>query len=232
MLERRVRSLHSPTYSRWIPARILESGYFFFGCSCHLFRSILGVTYQFLPFLCSLIWLALDFMMPWHLLCFPYPVTYNLHHSDLCPPFLVHLLSPITLSLCHLCSYNLSSSTLSSLLFVSLSSDSLPLHPVLFLSFQHPFITPSLPVPTSSTLHSIPCDSVSHFLHSPYYPTRHTTLSLVVYKSFRLVVYSLACNCCPLLPTQSPLSLPLVFYQSSPLTIQSPCVSPAWLLQN
>ena len=49
---------------------------------------------------------------------------------------------------------------------------------------------------------------MSHLLHSPYYPARHTTPSLVVYKSFQLVVYSLACNCCPLLPTQSPPCLP------------------------
>ena len=62
-----------------------------------------------------------------------------------------------------------------------------------------------------------------------------TTLSLVVYKSFQLVIYSLACNCCSFVITLSPPSLPLVPYPSllfSPLTIQSPCVSAACLLWN
>ena len=118
------------------------------------------------------------------------------------------ILSSITLSLHHPHSCPLSSVTLSPLLFVSLSSNSLPLHPILLLSSQHLLITPCLPVLTSSTLHSVPCDSVSHFLHSPYYPTCLATPSIVVYKSFWLVVYSLACNCHPLLPTQSPPFLP------------------------
>ena len=52
-----------------------------------------------------------------------------------------------------------------------------------------------------------------------------TTLSLVVYKSFQLVVYSLACNCRPLLFIQSPPSLPLVTYQSLPWQY-NPLVSP------
>ena len=124
-----------------------------------------------------------------------------------------------------LSSWPLSSITLSSLLSISLSPNSLPLCPVLSLSSQHLFITPCLPILTLSTLHSIPCDSVSHFLHSPYYPVRCPTLSLVVYKSFQLVVYSLACNCHPLLPTQSPPSLPPVSYQSLPWQY-NPLVSP------
>ena len=59
-----------------------------------------------------------------------------------------------------------------------------------------------------------------------------TTLSLVVYKSFWLVVYSLACNCCPLLFAQSPLSLPLVSYGSPPWQynlLVSPCLTPSKL---
>ena len=129
-----------------------------------------------------------------------------LHHSVTLVPIL-HLPSP------------------SSLLSISLSPNSLPLHSILFLSSQHLFITPCLPVPTLSTLHSVPCDYVSHFLHSPYYPVCCTSPSLVVYKSFQLVVYSLACNCHPLLPTQSPLSLPPVSYQSLPWQY-NPLVSP------
>ena len=163
--------------------------------------------------------------MPQHLLCFPYSVTYNLCHSILCPLSLVHLSV-----LCH--SVTLSPSFPSfvlchppSLLSISLSSNSLPLCPILFLSSQHPFITPCLSVPTSSTLHSVPCDSVSHFLHSLYYPICHTTPSLVIYKSFQLVVYSLASNCHPLLPTQSPLSLPLVSYYSPSYPLCLPCLS-------
>ena len=149
--------------------------------------------------------------MPWHLFCFPYSVTHNLYHSILHPPSLVHLSI-----LYHPHSCPPSSITLSSLLSVSLSFGSLPLHSTLSLSSEHPFITPCLPVLTLSTLHSVPCDSVSHFLHSPYYPVCRTTPSIVVYKSFQLVVYSLACNCCPLLFTQSPPSLPLVSYRSPP----------------
>ena len=163
--------------------------------------------------------------MPWHLLCFLHSITYDLHYSILHPPSLVHLLSSITLSLCQPHSHPPSSVTLSSLLSVSLSPNSLPLHSILFLSSQHLFITPCLPILILSTLHSIPCDSTSHFLHSPYYPACHTTPSLVVHKSFWLVVYSLACNCCPLLPTQSPLSLPPVSYQSLPWQY-NPLVSP------
>ena len=164
-------------------------------------------------------------MMPQHLLCFPYPITYNLHHSVLHPPSLVHLPSSITLSLCHPCSCPPSSSLLS----VSMYPNSLPLRSILSLSSRHPFITPCLPIPTLSTLHSIPCDSLSHFLHSPYYPIHHPTPSLVVYKSFQLVVYSLACNCHPLLPTQYPPSLPQSPINLSPdntIPLCLPCLSP------
>ena len=75
------------------------------------------------------------------------------------------------------------------LLSVYMSPNSLPLHSILLLSSQHLFITPCLPIPTLSTFHSILCDSVSHFLHSLYYPVCCPTPSLVVYKSFQLLVY-------------------------------------------
>ena len=166
--------------------------------------------------------------MPWHLLCFPYFVTYNLCHFILCPLSLVHLLSSVTSSLCHPHSHPPSSITLITS-SVSMSPNSLPLYPVLLLSSQHPFIPPCLPILTLSTLHSVPCDSVSHFLHSLYYPICCPTLSLVVYKSFQLVVYSLACNCCPLLPTQSPPSLPQSPINLSPdntIPLCLPCLSP------
>ena len=123
-------------------------------------------------------------MMPWHfyyVFLIPLPAT-SVTPSSI-PPSLVHLPS------CHPHSRPLSSITLSSLLSISLSPNSLPLYSILLLSSQHLFITPCLPISTLSTLHSVPCDSVSHFLHSLYYPVCHPTPSLVVYKSFRLVVY-------------------------------------------
>ena len=110
-----------------------------------------------------------------------------------------------------------------------MSPNSLPLYSILLLSSQHLFLTPCLPVLTSSTLHSVPCNSVSHFLHSPYYPVCRPTLSLVVYKSFQFVVYPSACNCHPLLPTQSPLSLPQSPINLSPdntIPLCLPCLSP------
>ena len=164
-------------------------------------------------------------MMPQHFIMFTYSVTYNLHHSVLHPPFLVHLPSSITSSLYHPSSHHPSSITLSSLPSISPSPNSLPLCSVLLLSSQHPFITPCLPVPTLSTLHSVPCDSVSHFIHSPYYPIHCPTPSPVVYKSFQLVVYSLACNCCPLLPTQSPINLS----PDNTIPLCLPCLSPLHL---
>ena len=84
-------------------------------------------------------------------------------------------------------------------------------------------------LPPHSNVVYVPCDSMSHFLHSLYYPICCTSPSLVVYKSFQLVVYSLACNCHPLLFTQSPLSLPLVSYHLSPdntIPLCLPCLTP------
>ena len=105
----------------------------------------------------------------------------------------------------------------------------MPPHSVLLLSSQHLFITPCLPILTSSTLLFVPCDIVSHFLHSLYYPIHCPTLSLVNYKSCQLVVYSLACNCHPLLPTLYPLSLPQSPTNLSPdntIPLCLPCLSP------
>ena len=127
---------------------------------CYMSHTIFTCPFFFDWSFVLLFWLALDFVMPKHLLCFPYSVTYNLRHSILHPPSLVHLPSPVTSSLHHLHSRHSSSVTLSSLLSISLSSNSSPLCSGLFLSFQHLFITPCLPILTLSTLHS---------LHSPSY---------------------------------------------------------------
>ena len=48
---------------------------------------------------------------------------------------------------------------------------------IIFLPSVH-YSLPSFP--TLTTQHSIPCDSVSHLLHSPYYTILHITLSPVV----------------------------------------------------
>ena len=124
--------------------------------------------------------------MPWHLFHVPYPLTNNLCHSILlssvpCPPsILCHLvtMSPLILIFCI--------PSLSPLVHIPYSNF-LSLVQFLSLFSQHLFITPCLPVPTLTTYYSVPCDSVSHFLHSPYYLICHITLSTVVYKSFQLV---------------------------------------------
>ena len=107
-------------------------------------------------------------------------------------------------------------------------SISMPLCSISILSLHHLSIIPRLPSPSLTTQHFVSCDSASHFLHSSYYPVHCITLSPIVYKSLWLVVSSLACNC-------HYLTLLIVFcpfLSFSPLTIQSPCVSPACLLQN
>ena len=158
-----------------------------------------------------LFWLALDFVMPQHLFCFPYSTTHNLHHSILHPPSLHHSVNLIPI-LCPL-------------------SPSHHFFPYLCLP------TPCLSVPFYFYLPNIH----SLLLASPFqlclpyilslvtlwviFYILHTTLSLVVYKSFWLVVYPLVCNCCPLLFTQSHPSLPLVSYQSPPWQY-NPLVSP------
>ena len=112
----------------------------------------------FSSFLCSFYFdYLLDSVMPWNLFCVPYSIN-NLRHSV--------LLSSITL-VSVLC---LSLTTCS----VFPSSDSLPLCSILFLSSQHLSITPCLPVLTLTSYHSVPCDSVSHFLHSLYYSEPHS----------------------------------------------------------
>ena len=155
---------------------------------------------------------------------FPYSVN-NLCHSILpssipCPPSTLHHLitpSPLFLSsIIHLSHH---------LFHISIFW----LCSVLFLSSQHLSITPCLPVPTLTTYYSGPCDSVSHFLHSPYYPIHHTTPSLVVYKSFWLVVHSLACNCCYSVSsifTPSPLFLPVILPPNNTIPLCLPCLSP------
>ena len=69
------------------------------------------------------------------------------------------------------------------------------------------------------------CESFSTF---SILPVHHITSRPVVYKSLWLVVISFACNCCYL----TSFLVPYPFLLFSPLTIQSPCVSPACLLQN
>ena len=120
-----------------------------------------------------------------------------------------------------------------------------------FLSsiFHHPhhfFLSPCLPTPCLSVPFYYYLSNIcSLFLASlfwlrlPYIPSLVTlwvifyilctTPSFVIYKSFWLVVYSLACNCCPLLPTQYPLSLPQSHTNLSPdntLPLCFPCLSP------
>ena len=97
-------------------------------------------------------------------------------HPPFCLPSLHHSVILIHLSVfCHTVT-------------LSPSFPSFVLCHTLITSPQHPFITPCLPIPTLSTLHSISCDSMSHFLHSPYYRICCTSPSLVVFKSFKLVV--------------------------------------------
>ena len=119
--------------------------------------------------------------MPWHLFHVPYPITNNLCHSVLSSSVLHPLLILCPLSLPH--SHLPSSIPLTTCSIFHLLTPC-PFVMFLSLSFQHLFITPCLPIPTLSTQHSVPCDSVSHFLHSPHYPIHHITLSPVVYKSF------------------------------------------------
>ena len=106
---------------------------------------------------------------------------HNQQPSSLCPS----ILHPLSISILHHPSFPSVSLTTCS---VSCTLTPCPFVLFLSLSSQHPSITPCLPIPTLSTWHSVPCDSVSHFLHSPYYPVCHITLSPVIYKSFQLVV--------------------------------------------
>ena len=121
---------------------------------------------MFLMFCCFMVMKHFDYglcdasaFIMFSLFCYLQPLS-------LCPPSSIPCPPSITLSLCHSCSHPLSSITLSSFLSISLSSNSFPLHSILFLSSQYPFITPCLPILTLPTLHSVPCGYVSHFLHS------------------------------------------------------------------
>ena len=76
--------------------------------------------------LCSFILISFRLCDASAFILLPYSVTHNLCHSILHFPSLVHLPSSVTLSLCHPHSHSLPSITLSSLLSVSLSSNSLP----------------------------------------------------------------------------------------------------------
>ena len=135
----------------------------------------------FSSFICSFVFdYFLDSMMSWHLFCVPYSITNNLCHSVfpssvLCSSSILHhfiTLSPLIPIFCLL-----------SLIPLVPSSNFWLLVPfVLFLSLSswHPFISPCLLIPTLTTYYSVPCESVSHFLHSPYYPIHCITLSPVV----------------------------------------------------
>ena len=152
------------------------------------------VIYKFSPFLCSLIWflvllfwLALDFVMPWHFIMFS--LFHYLQPLSLCLLSSVHHPPFCLLSLCH---------------FITLISVLCP------LSLSHPFFPyPSLPTPCLSILfyyylpniHSLLLASLFR-LCLPYilslvtlwviFYILYTTLSLVVYKSFQLVVLFLS----------------------------------------
>ena len=125
------------------------------------------VSYTIFIFICSYIFdYLLDSVMPWHLFCVPYSLTNNLCHSILCPLSTFHPPSPhhsITPR-----SYLPPSIYLTTCPVFRLLTH-FPLVLFLPLSSQHPFITPCLPILTVTTYHSVPCDSVSHFLRSPYY---------------------------------------------------------------
>ena len=83
-------------------------------------------------------------------------------------PNTLHLPSSVHTSICHL---------LTSVFCIPLLCSFVPF---LSLSSHHLSIILCLPFPTLTTQHFIPCDSVSHLLHSPYYTICHTTPSLVV----------------------------------------------------
>ena len=138
--------------------------------------------------------------MPRHLLCFPYSITYNLRHSVLCPLSLVHLPSSVISALHHPHFRPLSSVTL--ITSLCMSPNSLPLHPILLIIFP------------TSVHYSLPPHS--NFIYLTFYP-------------LWFVVYPSACNCCPLLPTQSPPSLPQSPTNLSPdntIPLCLPCLSP------
>ena len=125
----------------------------------------LYLSYTILIFICSFVFnYLLDSVMPlFHVL---YPIQQPL---SLCPSITSSILcslSSITSSLPHFCL--LSSIPLTTCSIFCLLT---PCSFVLFLSlpFQHLFITPCLPIPTLTTYHSVSCDTVSHFLHSPHY---------------------------------------------------------------
>ena len=136
---------------------------------------------------------------------FHYPQPSSLHppSSVPCPPSLVHLSI-----LCHFVTP--SPSFTSSILHHSLiPSFCIPVSQLLASLFNSIFST--------SVQYSLPPHSnFVYFTFHPLWLCESFSTSLVAYKSFWLVVYSLACNCHPLLPTQSPPSLPLVSYQSPP----------------
>ena len=76
-----------------IPKEVLASPHQSKSTACHIPIFTFPLFFDLIPF--SFIWLALDFIMPWHLLCFPYSVTYNLLHSVLCPLSIFYFLSPL-----------------------------------------------------------------------------------------------------------------------------------------
>ena len=151
------------------------------GKYCHILFFTFPLFFDLIP--CSLFWLALDFVMPQHfimfsLFCYLQPPSLHPLSSILCPPsVLCHFVTP---------SPSLPSSvTLSSLLSISLSPNSLLYSIFTFATSIHY----SLP-PRSNfvylTFH--PLWLYESFLLSLYYPVHCTSPSLVVYKSFWLVV--------------------------------------------
>ena len=162
---------------------------------CHIPIFTFPLFVDLIP--CSFILISFRLCDASAFIMFPYSVTYNLYHSVFHLPSLIHLSI-----LCH--SITLSPSFLSFVLHHSLTpSFRIPLFQLLASPSCSIIIFPtsvhySLP-PHSNFVYLTFCP-LRHFLHSLYYPVCHPTPSLVV--------YSLACNCYPLLPTQSPPSLP------------------------
>ena len=164
-------------YFKWYYSRLSCLMYF---RQCYILRCHI----PFSPFLCSFSFILITFRLLWCLSIyslFCHSILHPLsifHHPSLCPPSLSHHFFPCPC---------LPTPCLSILFYLYL----LNIHSLL-LAFPFQLCLPYI-------LSLVTLWVILYILH--------TTPSIVVYKSFQLVVYSLACNCHPLLFTQSPLNL-------------------------
>ena len=146
-----------------------------------LYSSVLSYTIFIFPLFFYFDYL-LDSMMPWHLFHVPHSVTNNLCPSVPCPLSIFHTLSPSFLSSV-LCLSHL-------LLPVSIFWLLAPLfHFYSYLLNIHSLLLAFLFQLCLLNILSLVTLWVIFYI-------LHTTPSLVVYKSFWLVVIFLACNCC------------------------------------